>query len=454
MPQKITAVILAAGKGTRMKSGLPKVMHRIAGLPLIDHVLDKVEKLGIGEIVTIVGHGREIVSKHIDKRSEILVQEKQLGTGHALLQAAPMLEDDGVILVMSGDQPLLSSETLRSLIAYHQQSGASATVLTAVMDNPFGYGRVVKEKGIFLGIIEEKDVGQEQKKISEINTGTYCFQGSSLKSALNKITPQNAQGEYYLTDVFKILISEGQRVETITTADSLEALGINDRVQLAAAEEILYDRIRKYWMTEGVTMINPSSIFIDTQVKLSRDVFIYPFTLIKGNSSIGEGAQLGPGTTLIDCICESSCQIENSVVREAKIGANCLVGPFAYLRPGTVLGKGVKVGDFVEIKNSQIGEGTKVPHLSYIGDSIVGKEVNVGAGTITCNYDGKNKYQTIIGDKTFVGSNTNFIAPVKIGQDAVIGAGSTITKDVPDKALAIERSQQKNVENWQRAKDK
>ncbi|NLI93907.1 MAG: bifunctional UDP-N-acetylglucosamine diphosphorylase/glucosamine-1-phosphate N-acetyltransferase GlmU [Peptococcaceae bacterium] len=452
MPQ-ITAVILAAGKGTRMKSELPKVMHLLAGLPLIDHVLDKVEKLGIQEKVTIVGHGREIVSDHIANRSGILVQEKQLGTGHALIQTLPLLKDDSTILVLSGDQPLLSSETLSSLLRHHQESKASATVLTAMMDNPFGYGRIMKKNGIFEGIVEEKDANPDQKGINEINTGTYCFHGSSLKSALKQITPQNAQGEYYLTDVFKILVSGGLKIETFCTADPSEALGINNQVQLAEAEEILYDRIRKYWMMEGVTIMNPSSVFIDAQVVLSKDVFIYPFTIIKGNSRIEEGAMLGPGTTIINCICGSGSRIENSVARDAEIGKNCLVGPFAYLRPGTELGEGVKVGDFVEIKNSRIGEGTKVPHLSYIGDSILGENVNIGAGTITCNYDGKSKYKTVIGNNTFVGSNTNFIAPVEIGQDAIIGAGSTITKDVPDKALAVERSQQKVIENWQRAKD-
>lgn len=453
MPQ-YTAVILAAGKGTRMKSELPKVMHQIAGKPLLDHVLEKVQGLGIDEVYTIVGHGREIVAKHIAGRAEVIVQEEQLGTGHALIQAAPYLKDESCILVLSGDQPLLSGDTLRALLKLHRTSKASATVLSAIMASPFGYGRVIKQNGLLQGIVEEKDTDSKQKEIKEINTGTYCFQGSSLKSAIKMITPQNAQGEYYLTDVFKILIAAGEKIETLCIEDSAEALGINNRVQLAKAEDILYDQIRKFWMMEGVTIVNPSSVFIDAQAALCKDVVIHPFTLVKGNTQIEEGASIGPGTTLVNCRCLKGCQIENSVAREAVIGENSVVGPFAYLRPGTVLEKGVKVGDFVEIKNSKIGEGSKVPHLSYIGDSTLGENVNIGAGTITCNYDGRRKYSTIIGDNTFVGSNTNFIAPVEIGKKAVIGAGSTITKDVPDNALAVERSQQKNIENWQKAKDK
>lgn len=449
-----TAVILAAGKGTRMKSELPKVLHRIAGRSLLEHVLEKVHKLQIEEIITIIGHGRELVIDHLDGRSETVIQEKQLGTGHALIQAMPKLSDHSHILVLSGDQPLLSEATLRSLMEHHETSGAAATVLTAVMENPFGYGRILKSNGQFQGIVEEKDANFKQKEIREINTGTYCFQGSYLKAALEKITPQNAQGEYYLTDVFQILLGNQEKIETVSAKDSSEALGINNRVQLAEAEEIIFDNIRKYWMMEGVTIVNPSSVFIDAKAVLSPDVVLLPFTFIQGNTVIEESAVIGPGTTLVNTKCLRGCKVENSVAREAVIGESCTVGPFAYLRPGTVLGKGVKVGDFVEIKNSIIGEGSKVPHLSYIGDSALGKNVNIGAGTITCNYDGQKKHETIIGNGAFVGSNTNFVAPVAIGEDAVIGAGSTITRDVPEKALAIERSQQKNIENWHKAKDK
>jgi len=450
----ITCVILAAGKGTRMKSEVPKVMHQLAGQPLIDHVMDKVEALGINDILTIVGHGRDIVVNHITGRSEPVIQEEQLGTGHALIMAAPRLKDDSCVLVLSGDQPLLSLNTLKALLEFHGTSGSAATVLTAIMEDPFGYGRINKQAGIFKSIIEEKDADLSQKEIREINTGTYCFRGSSLKKGLQEIKPINAQGEYYLTDIFDILIASGQKIETFCTKDNKEALGINNRLQLAEAEAIIYEQIRKDWMLEGVTIVNPTTVLIDVGVKIGRDVTIYPFTILKGRTIIEEGSTIGPGTVLENANCHRGCKIENSVVKDAVIGENCNIGPYAYLRPGTVLDRGVKVGDFVEIKKSFIGEGSKVPHLSYIGDSTLGKNVNIGAGTITCNYDGKNKNQTIIGDNAFVGSNTNFVAPVEIGKHAVIGAGSTITGNVPDNSLAVERADQKIINNWRKAKDK
>lgn len=446
-----TAVILAAGKGTRMKSVLPKVMHQLAGQPLLDHVLDTINEMGITQVLTIVGHGKEMVIEHIKGRSQVVIQENQYGTGHALLQAVPFLKNDRGVLVLSGDQPLLTKDTLYSLIALHQKTKAVATVLTAHMDNPYGYGRIIKDQGLFKGIVEEKDADQTQKAIKEINTGTYCFDGASLKDALERITPKNAQGEYYLTDVFDILLAEGNAIQTFCTPDSTEALGINNRVQLAEAEEIVYDRIRKYWMMEGVTIVNPSSVLIDKNVVLSQDVIIHPYSIIRGKTRIEEGAIIGPGALIEDCYCQSRCRIVNSVATDAIIGEDCYIGPFAYLRPQTQLGNGIKVGDFVEIKNSTIGEGTKIPHLSYIGDSDIGKNVNIGAGTITCNYDGFKKHKTIIKDDVFVGSNTNFVAPVTIGQGAVIGAGSTITKDVPANALSVERAAQKNIENFQKS---
>lgn len=448
------AVVLAAGKGTRMKSELPKVMHVMAGQPLIDYVLNNVHKLGINDVFTIVGYGREIVAEHIKDRSQVIVQTEQLGTGHALLQALPYLTDDAVVLVLSGDQPLLTVETLRALLRVHLSAGASATVLSAWLENPYGYGRIIKEKEILRAIVEEKDADSGQKQIKEINTGAYCFEGKALKSALAEITPQNAQGEYYLTDVFKIMVDSGRKIITYCLEDSNEALGINNQVQLAEAEDLVFDRIRKFWMMGGVRIINPATVFIETQAVLNEDVVIHPFTFIKGNTRIEKNSVIGPQTSLENCLCQRGCHISYSVAREAQIGENSVVGPYAFLRPGTVLEKGVKIGDFVEIKKSTVGEGSKVPHLSYIGDSTLGKNVNVGAGTITCNYDGKQKYLTIIGDNAFVGSNTNFVAPVEIGKEAVIGAGSTITKNVPDKALAVARSQQKNIDNWHKAKDK
>lgn len=448
------AVILAAGKGTRMKSDLPKVMHKIAGKALIDHVLDRVEKLGLSNIITVVGHGKETVKEHLADKTQLVVQENQLGTGHAIMQVLPLLSDNQEIVVLSGDQPLIKIETLKALLQTHIEGKASATVLSAIMENPFGYGRIIKKDGRFNGIVEEKDAVEEQKALCEVNTGTYCFNVKELREAMQKVSPKNAQGEYYLTDVFAIMQEKGQIIETYCTYDQTESLGINNRIQLAEAEEIYYQRIREYWMSEGVTMINPASIFIDAEVELSRDVLIHPFTIIKGKTRIDKGTVLGPHTTLEDCQCGAESCIESSTAKNAVIGDKCVIGPYAYLRPGTILKDMVKVGDFVEIKNSIIGDGTKIPHLSYIGDSDIGERVNIGAGTITCNYDGVVKSRTVIGEGTFVGSNTNFVAPVKVGKDAVIGAGSTITKDVPDKALALERANQKVIENWRTARDK
>lgn len=448
------AVILAAGKGTRMKSDLPKVMHQIAGKALIDHVLDRVRELSLNNVITVVGHGKETVEKHLADKTKLVVQESQLGTGHAIMQVLPLLSDEQEIVVLSGDQPLIKLKTLKELLQTHVQGNASATVLSAIMDDPFGYGRIVKKDGRFYGIVEEKDATEEQKSLREVNTGTYCFKVKELRKAIQEITPKNAQGEYYLTDVFSIMQGNGQIIETHCTYDQTESLGINNRIQLAEAEDIYYQRIREYWMSEGVTMVNPASIFIDAEVELSRDILIHPFTIIKGKTKIDKGAVIGPHTTLEACQCGEESHIESSTAKNAVIGDKCVIGPYAYLRPGTVLQDMVKIGDFVEIKNSIIGSGAKIPHLSYIGDSDIGEKVNIGAGTITCNYDGVVKSRTMVGDGAFVGSNTNFVAPVKIGREAVIGAGSTITKDVPDKALALERSSQRVIENWQPARDK
>lgn len=446
------AVILAAGKGTRMKSKLPKVMHNLAGKPMIMHVLDLVIQNNVERSLVILGHGRDQIEEYLAGRAEIVVQEEQLGTGHAVMQAVPYLDGVDNIVVLSGDQPLIRPETLAELIRIHTEDQGAATILTARFENPYGYGRVVKDGSNFFKIVEEKDATPEERAIREINTGTYCFNVTKLREALQKITPQNAQGEYYLTEVFDIFIKQGEKVATFCTEDVNEALGINSRVQLAEAERVLRERILKHWMDEGVTIIDPASTFIGCEVELSHDVVIEPFTTLKGKTRVAEDAILGPQTTLEDCICGTGCQVAHSVAKGAQIGPQCNIGPFAYLRPGTVLEEGVKVGDFVEIKNSKIGQGSKVPHLSYVGDSQVGRAVNIGAGTITCNYDGVHKHQTIIGDNVFIGSNTNLVAPVEVGEGAITGAGSTITKNVPAYALAVERSTQKLKENWVRNK--
>ncbi|WP_407305914.1 bifunctional UDP-N-acetylglucosamine diphosphorylase/glucosamine-1-phosphate N-acetyltransferase GlmU [Desulfosporosinus sp. SB140] len=448
----LVAVIMAAGKGTRMQSKLPKVMHSLAGKPLIEHVLDVANQVGIERPLVIVGHGREVVAARIQERAEIVVQTEQLGTGHAVMQVLPYLEGAQTVLVLSGDQPLLKPESLQALIKMHEDQEACATVLTACMDQPFGYGRILKDGEHLVRIVEEKDATPDERQVKEINTGTYCFRGSALKDALTKITLQNAQGEYYLTEVFDVFLKQGERMLTYCTGDSHEALGINSRSQLAEAEGIFRERILERWMADGVTIVDPASTFIDAEVELAQDVTILPFTRLMGNTRINEDAVIGPQTSLENCNVGCASEVTYTVAKNADIGDRCHVGPFAYLRPGTSLDANVKVGDFVEIKNSKIEEGAKVPHLSYIGDAHVGKSANIGAGTITCNYDGVNKHPTKIGDYTFIGSNTNLVAPVEIGDHAVTGAGSTITKNVPAKALAVERSQQVIREHWHREK--
>ena len=449
----LVAVIMAAGKGTRMKSKLPKVMHSLAGKTLIEHVLDTVTQVGIERPLVIVGHGRAEIEAHISQRAELVAQTEQLGTGHAVMQALPYLEGAQTVLVLSGDQPLLKVETLQALINLHEGEGVSATVLTAKMAQPFGYGRVIKNGVLVAKIAEEKDATSEQRQIKEINTGTYCFKTSALKEALAQITTQNAQGEYYLTEVFDVLLKLGEKVLAYCTPDSNEALGINSRAQLAEAEAIMRDRIADHWMSEGVTIVDPSSTFIDMEVELAQDITILPFTRLMGKTKIAEDAVIGPQTSLENCVVGCGSEVTYTVAKEAVIGERCHIGPFAYLRPGTKLDAEVKVGDFVEIKNSWIEKGSKVPHLSYIGDTHVGKFVNIGAGSITCNYDGINKHPTKIGDHAFIGSNSNLVAPVEVGEYAITGAGSTITKNVPANALAVERSPQIIKEHWHQRKD-
>ena len=446
----LVAVVMAAGKGTRMKSKLPKVMHSLAGKTLIEHVLDTVSQAGIERTLVVVGHGREGIEACIHQRAEIVVQEDQLGTGHAVMQAIPFLEDAHTVLVLSGDQPLLKSETLLALIKMHQAQGASATVLTAYLDQPFGYGRIIKDGENLVKIIEEKDATSAEREIKEINTGTYCFKGAALRNALTSITTQNAQGEYYLTEVFEIFSNRKEKMLTYCSSDSHEALGINSRGQLAEAEAILRKNILEHWMSEGVTLIDPASTFIDAEVHLAQDVTILPFTRLMGKTRIEEDVVIGPQTSLENCVVRCGAEVIYTVAKDAVIGERCHIGPFTYLRPGTNLEAEVKIGDFVEIKNSWIGKGAKVPHLSYIGDAQIGKSANIGAGTITCNYDGVHKHTTKIGDYAFIGSNTNLVAPVEVGEHAVTGAGSTITKNVPAESLAVERSQQVIKEHWHR----
>lgn len=445
-----SAVILAAGKGVRMRSNFPKVVHRVAGISMVKHVVNAVRQTGIDKITLVVGHQQEKVKEiFAGQNLNFATQSEQLGTGHALLQAQSYVQDDDTVLVVAGDTPLLQTATLKALIEHHRNSKAIATVLSTEIENPHGYGRIIRnQNGNFKRIVEEKDASPEEKNIAEINSGMYCLQVKEAFAALMSLGSSNAQGEYYLTDILEILMQEQHRVEVFLINAPDDIYGINNREQLAFAESKMRQRKNTELMLEGVTIIDPQSTYIDVGVSVGLDTVIYPGCIIEGSTRIGEGCRIGPSTHISDSIIGNDVFIENSRIKEAEVGDECNIGPFAYLRPQAVLHRGVKVGDFVEIKKSIIGAGSKVPHLSYVGDATLGKGVNVGAGTITCNYDGKNKWQTILEDGAFIGSNTNLVAPVKIGKKAVTGAGSTISRDVPANALGVERAAQKIIQNW------
>lgn len=446
----LNAIILAAGQGTRMKSAYPKVLHKILGWPMLTYVVDSAKQAGAGLIVVVIGFEGEQVIQSLGPELQYVWQREQLGTGHAVLMAEPLLSGmEGDLLVLYGDTPLLEPETIKELVEAKRDQDAVAAVLTTQLIDPSGYGRIIhNQQGNITDIIEDKDTSPEQKGINEVNTGVYCFDIKSLLKALKLLSPRNAQGEYYLTDVFKIFVDQGLPVVRVLTNQAEQVMGPNDRVQLAATENYLKLKINEGLMKQGVTISDPNTTYIGPNVKIGRDSIILPGTFIMGSSTVGENCMIGPYSRIIDSVVESDTEIAFSQISGAHIGPDNLVGPFANIRPGTVSDSHVKIGDFVEVKNSQVGSGSKVPHLIYLGDAEVGKNVNIGAGTITCNYDGINKHQTHINDGAFIGSNSNLVAPVTVGADATVGAGSTITKDVPAKSLAISRSRQENIERW------
>ncbi|MDD2555623.1 MAG: bifunctional UDP-N-acetylglucosamine diphosphorylase/glucosamine-1-phosphate N-acetyltransferase GlmU [Syntrophaceticus sp.] len=447
--KRVGAIVLAAGQGKRMLSDLPKVLHCAAGVPLVRHVLDAVEDIGITEIIVVIGQGSELVREALGAGYKFAVQEKQLGTGDAVLKAMPYLaEECEDVLVVCGDTPLLKSETLEKLIITRRDAAAAAAVLTSIFDDPKGYGRVIKNADHMVeAIVEDADATPEQKEIPEINTGSYAFTKAALQGTISRLQPDNQQGEYYLTDCIHLLREAGRPV-TALVAPTEETAGINTRRQLSDAERILRERECLRLMDEGVTVHEPQTTYIDKGVRVGRDTVIYPFTFLEGKTVIGKGCTLGPGTRLSSAVLGDNVTVQYSVVVESTIGDKCNIGPFAYLRPGNELADQVKVGDFVELKKTSVGQGSKIPHLSYVGDTTVGTGVNIGAGTITCNYDGVAKYKTLIEDGVFVGSNTNLVAPVNVGKNAMIGAGSTIAKDVPPDSLAIERAKQVMIPDW------
>ena len=443
------AIILAAGKGTRMKSKLPKVLHKAAGKAMVHHVAGCALHAGAGKLVTIVGFGGDQVEKAMTELSQIVEQKEQLGTGHAVQQCIPALEGfSGDVVILSGDTPLLRFETLKGLITAHQESDNSATVLTAVLANPSGYGRIIRRGGQVVGIVEQKDATDEQKNLNEINTGIYCFKQDKLVEALGTLTNDNAQGEYYLTDTLAYLVENGESVGAVILKDSNEALGVNSREQLAEVEQILRTRKNKELMEAGVTLMDAASTYVDLEVEIGSDTIIYPGTWIEGKTKIGSDCKIGPNTRLQDVQIGDEVEMQFTYAHECQVDDKVIIGPYVHLRPGTHLKAGVKVGNFMEIKNSVVGEGTKLPHLSYIGDADLGKEVNIGCGTITVNYDGVKKHRTLVADQAFVGCNSNLVAPVIVGKGAYIAAGSTITKDVPEGALGVSRAKQSNLEGW------
>ena len=451
---KWTAVVLAAGKGTRMKSNLPKVLHPVMGKPMVLHVVDKSYQAGAENVLAIVGFGGESVEAVLTGKARVVEQKEQLGTGHAVQQCIPALENyQGDVMILCGDTPLLRVETLSDLMDKHQKSGASATVLTALLDNPMGYGRILRsDSGQVLGIVEEKDATEVQRKVQEINTGIYCFKSLDLVEALKSLTNDNAQGEYYLTDTLAYLNKVDKPVGAQILLDEDESLGVNSRVQLAQAEQILRQRKNLELMENGVTLMDPATTYVDEDVEVGPDTVIYPSTWLEGRTQIGSNCEIGPNTRLKNVKIGESVTIQFTYGHDCIIDDNVAIGPYVHLRPGTHLKKGVKVGNFMEIKNSIIGEKTKLNHLSYIGDADLGANINIGCGTITVNYDGKNKFRTTIEDRAFIGCNSNLVAPVTIGEGAFIAAGSTITKDVPSEALGVARAKQSNIEGWAQKK--
>lgn len=448
------AIILAAGKGTRMKSDLPKVLHQVAGLTMLEHVKRAVDTMNPAKTVTVVGHKAELVQKVLEGQSEFVLQSEQLGTGHAVMMAESSLAElEGQTLVIAGDTPLIRGESLKNLLHYHKSHKNVATILTAEADDPFGYGRIIRNQNAeVIKIVEQKDASDYEQQVKEINTGTYVFDNKRLFEALKEINTNNAQGEYYLTDVISIFKEADEKVGAYKLADFDESLGVNDRVALAKAEKVMRRRINHAHMVNGVTLTNPASTYIDSDVIIAPDVVIEANVTLKGQTKIETGAVLTNGTYIVDSVIGENTVITHSMIEASRIEKNVTVGPYAHLRPNSVLEEAVHVGNFVEVKASTLGKETKAGHLTYIGNAEVGHDVNFGAGTITVNYDGQNKYKTIIGNHVFVGSNSTIIAPLTIGDNALTAAGSTIHKDVPVDSIAIGRGRQVNKEGYAKKK--
>lgn len=452
---RVAALILAAGKSTRMKSKRPKALHALLGKPLLRWAVEAAQGAGASRTVLVVGHQAELVQVAMGPDLEYVLQSEQKGTGHAVQMAEALLGDwDGPLLVLPGDAPLLSSSLLEALIAHHTHSGASATLLTARLDEAGSYGRVVRdvETGRVRAIVEARDASPEQLQIREIGTSVYAFEPSALFAALREITPENAQGELYLTDAIALLSGQGRIVEALVSPDADVVRGINNRAELVELRQILQTRVHGEHSRAGVTILDPLTTHIEAGVKIGPDTTIHPFTILSGVTDIGEDCEIGPGARISDARIGSGVTVRDSYITASEVGDGCRIGPFANLRPGSVLGNGVKIGDFVELKNAILGGGVSAGHLTYLGDVEIGARTNIGAGTITCNYDGEQKHPTIIGADAFVGTHSTLVAPLTLGEGAWTAAGSTLTENVPAGALGIGRARQVNKEGWARAK--
>lgn len=444
------AIILAAGKGSRMKSSLYKVLHPVAGKPMVEHVIEQVEAINVDEIVTIVGFGAEMVKDHLGERSKYALQTEQLGTGHAVLATADLLKDKkGTTLVICGDTPLLTSDTLDKLVKHHEETNAKATILSAIARDASGYGRIVRnDNNLVEKIVEHKDASEAELLINEFNTGTYCFDNEFLFEALTKVGNDNAQGEYYLPDVISILKEQGEVVTAFVMDSEDESMGVNDRVALAKASQLMNARINEAHMRNGVTFVDPSNTYIESDVVIGHDTLIEPGVVLRGKTVIGDNCYISANSDIKDSILGNHVKVHSSNIKESTVKDGADVGPYAHIRPNSDIHENAHIGNFVEIKKATIGKDSKVGHLTYVGDATLGKDINVGCGTVFVNYDGKNKFHTTIGDHSFIGSGTNLVGPVTLGRNSATAAGSTITEDVPEDALGIARGRQSNLEGY------
>jgi bifunctional UDP-N-acetylglucosamine pyrophosphorylase/glucosamine-1-phosphate N-acetyltransferase len=446
---KLKVVILAAGQGTRMKSRLPKVLHQVAGLPMVEHVVRLSHEVGDKRPALVIGHGAESVEKALAHLNvDFVYQKEQLGTAHAVTMAKEFIQRDDSVLILYGDTPLIKPDTLRDFIKAYETSSAKLSVLTMRMVDPTGYGRIVREDGKLSRIVEHKDASEAQREIAEVNSGIYLIDGAHLLEHLGQIDSDNTQNEYYLTDIVEIFSSQGYNIDAYLTDEPLEMMGINDRIQLATAEAVMRKRINENLMREGVTIIDTQNTYIGADVVVGMDTVIHPGTILRGKTVVGENCIIGPRAVLENAIISNEVYIRESQILNSKVGEATTIGPYAYVRPGSDIGKHVKIGDYVEIKNANIGDGTKISHLTYVGDADVGKAVNLGCGVVFVNYDGVNKHRTTVGDRVFIGCNVNLIAPVTVQSDSYVAAGTTITKEVPSDSLAIGREKQRNIDGW------